>query len=161
MRAPLPPCADDPSRRVETVFTQIAATRMHDLPYLNPALEVAAVGFRRWEQSWIGVLVTPWGINLLQLPTHDAPFAPTRADTPVDLVLPGATLSFTQSWLEGLGDYRLCSLFSPAQQFADQTSAVQTAQAVIELLFAAPARPCPPSAGEPDRSRRRLFGLRP
>lgn len=159
--------AHDPSRRVEAAFAQIAATRMRDLPYLNPRLAVAAVGFRVWQASWIGVLGTPWGINLLQLPTDDAPFAAWRAADAIDVTLPGATLAFVPARLDALGEYRQCSLFSPAQQFADQASALATAHEVLRLLFepeastdataSAIATPAPPA----DPRRRRLFGLRP
>ncbi|WP_321858469.1 [NiFe]-hydrogenase assembly chaperone HybE [Paraburkholderia tropica] len=159
--------AHDPSRRVEAAFAQIAATRMRDLPYLNPRLAVAAVGFRLWQSSWIGVLVTPWGINLLQLPTDDAPFAAWRAADAIDVTLPGAMLAFVPARLDALGEYRQCSLFSPAQQFVDQASALATAHEVLRLLFepeasadataATVATPAPPA----DPRRRRLFGLRP
>jgi [NiFe] hydrogenase assembly HybE family chaperone len=179
--APAADPARDPSRRVEAAFTQIAATRMRDLPYLNPRLAVAAVGFREWQASWIGVLVTPWGINLLQLPTDDAPFAAWRAADAIEVTLPGATLAFVPARLDTLGDYRQCSLFSPAQQFADQASALATAHEVLRLLFepeastgatknstknaatnaattaSADATPAPLA----DPRRRRLFGLRP
>ena len=33
--------------------------RMHDVPILNPALNVEAVDFQRWQRHWLGVLVTP------------------------------------------------------------------------------------------------------
>jgi [NiFe] hydrogenase assembly HybE family chaperone len=190
-KAPRPAqSADDPSPRIEAVFTQIGATRMQGLPYLNPRLAVAAVGFQRWQTCWIGVLVTPWGINLLQLPTPDAPFPPWRADQTFDVPLPGATLSFMPARIDALGDYRLCPLFSPAQQFTDQESALATAREVLRLLFtpesgavemdasaiaaatvtataesattAAPAPPAPahPAPNAANPSRRRLFGRR-
>jgi [NiFe] hydrogenase assembly HybE family chaperone len=183
---------DDPSPRIEAAFTQIGATKMQGLPYLNPRLSVAAVDFRLWQESWIGALVTPWGINLLQLPTPEAPFPPWRADQTFDTLLPGATLSFMPARLDALGDYRMCPLFSPAQQFADQASAVATAREVLRLLFepeaeaasvpasspaaaalaarpgasvsppvpSAPTVPTQPGVDAPNRSRRRLFGLR-
>ncbi|WP_321788451.1 [NiFe]-hydrogenase assembly chaperone HybE [Paraburkholderia sp. J94] len=171
--APAADPARDPSRRVEAAFTQIAATRMRDLPYLNPRLAVAAVGFREWQASWIGVLVTPWGINLLQLPTDDAPFAAWRAADAIEVTLPGATLAFVPARLDTLGDYRQCSLFSPAQQFADQASALATAHEVLRLLFEPDAstgattnstkNATPDATPAPlaDPRRRRLFGLRP
>ena len=32
--------------------------------FVNPALAVEAVGFRPWEDHWLGVMVTPWFMNL-------------------------------------------------------------------------------------------------
>jgi [NiFe] hydrogenase assembly HybE family chaperone len=67
--------------------------------------------------------------------------------------LPGDALPFMAGHEAALGDYRLCSLFSPVLQFADQASACNTAEEVLKLLFPA----AQPTA--PDLSRRRLFGL--
>jgi len=153
---------DDPSPRLEAVFRRIGAERMHDLPFLNDRLTVEAVGFRAWQQSWPGVLITPWGINLLQLPMPDAPFPPVRADALVDVALPGGVVPFMPAHEDELGDYRMCSLYSPAQQFADQEAARLTARHVMALLF--PAAPDKAAQGkdqgqQPDPSRRRFLGL--
>ena len=49
-------------------FERIAATRMAGLPMNNPALKVAAVGFQPWAEDYLlGVLITPWAINLVVL----------------------------------------------------------------------------------------------
>ncbi|WP_246024859.1 [NiFe]-hydrogenase assembly chaperone HybE [Paraburkholderia dinghuensis] len=159
------------THRIESAFGHIAQTRMRDLPLLNPRLSVAAVGFRPWQSGWIGVLVTPWSINLLQFPTPDAPFAPARADAVFEIALPGATMPFMPARLDTLGEFRMCSLFSPAQQFADQETALATAHETLRLLFepddSAPANlrsASPTTRSQQDRptaSRRRLFGLRP
>ncbi|EQD58614.1 hydrogenase expression/formation protein HupJ, partial [mine drainage metagenome] len=45
--------------KLEEIFNRIAQTRMIDLPILNSAMRVEAVGFRLWEGHWVGVLVTP------------------------------------------------------------------------------------------------------
>ena len=48
--------------------TRIQRERMADIPLLNPALEVQAVGFSVWEAYCLGVLITPWFMNLMLLP---------------------------------------------------------------------------------------------
>jgi [NiFe] hydrogenase assembly HybE family chaperone len=159
------------TRRIESAFEHVGQTRMRDMPLSNPRLSVAAVGFRPWQSSWIGVLVTPWSINLLQFPTPEAPFAPARADAVIEVTLPGATLPFMQAQMDTLGEFRMCSLFSPAQQFADQETAIATAHETLRLLFepndnagahAGSASPATRSQPEqPAPSRRRLLGLRP
>jgi [NiFe] hydrogenase assembly HybE family chaperone len=170
------------TQRIEAAFGTIAQTRMHDMPLNNPRLQVAMVGLRMWQSSWIGVLVTPWSINLLQLPMPDAPFPPARADEVIDVALPGAVMPFIPARLEALGAYRMCSLFSPPQQFADQATAVAMAQETLRLLFEPDAQDVPDapdtsrqaqepagtrampsssaSSGAQNPSRRRLFGLR-
>jgi len=148
--------ADDPSPQLEAIFRRIADERMRDLPFLNDRLVVEAVGFHLWQQSWPGILITPWGINLLQLPTPDAPFPPVRADAQIEVALPGGVVSFMPAHEDQLGDYRLCSLYSPAQQFTDQEAARLTAQHVMALLFPDPSDD---AVEPPDRGRRRLLGL--
>lgn len=153
-----------PEARLEAVFTQIAHTRMRDIPIINPALRVEAIGFRRWCPGaaasevadgplWLGVLLTPWFMNLMLLPAGDEALPPVPPGGETLLALPGGDLPFMAGQEDGIGAYRLCSLFSPVLQFTDQDSARATALEVLRLLFPAP------EAGAPDLSRRRLFGL--
>ena len=55
-------------RSLEAAFNDILQTRMHDVPVLNTALSVQALGFLRYQQDWLGVLVTPWFMSLLLMP---------------------------------------------------------------------------------------------
>ena len=57
----------DPSARLNASFRD-AAERMQGLAIVNPALEVEAVGFAPWQDHWLGVMVTPWFMNLVLLP---------------------------------------------------------------------------------------------
>jgi hypothetical protein len=45
-----------------------AARAMRDLPVYNPALAVAAIGFRALDDHAFGVIVTPWFMNLVRVP---------------------------------------------------------------------------------------------
>lgn len=141
----------DPSDRLREVFSRIQAERMADVPLLNPALTVETVGFRLWQDSWLGVLITPWSMNLLAL-AGVTPFAPLGAHAVDSLTLPDGAVDFHGAFEPALGHYRQASLFSPMWQFANQDAARATAEEVMNLLF--------PAAPAPDLSRRRLFGLR-
>lgn len=141
----------NPSARLREVFSRIQAERMADVPLLNPALTVETVGFRLWQDSWLGVLITPWSMNLLAL-AGVTPFAPLGAHAVDSLTLPDGAVDFHGAFEPALGHYRQASLFSPMWQFAHQDVARATAEEVMNLLF--------PAAPAPDLSRRRLFGLR-
>ena len=52
--------------------TATIAQRMEGLNFVNPAIDVEAVGFAPWEAHWLGVMVTPWCINLMLLPRDTA-----------------------------------------------------------------------------------------
>ena len=138
----------------EALFERIAATRMQGIPILNPALRVQAVGFEPVPDAAaaaVGVLVTPWFMNLVWLPLD----ASTE-----DVAAPGATrerdvgterFPFIGAHESGFGRFEVCSLFSPMGEFADQDRAVATARAVLDELRRAP------SAAAPVSSRRALL----
>ena len=56
---------------------------------LNPALSVEAVGFRPWDEHWLGVLVTPWFMNLWLMPRVASRMAADRRGREPALRLPG------------------------------------------------------------------------
>lgn len=154
--------AENPSARIEAVFRRIQEERMADLPFLNPRLAVAAVGFARHSdhgEDWRGVLLTPWGIQLLLLPAI--------ADWPVPPPLERAfrqyaagTFAFLPNHEEGLGDYLACPLVSDMQLFADQETALATARACLIALDLAPGQTTAAAPGAPDSPERRRFLLR-
>lgn len=130
----------DPTAQVERVFGEIHATRMQGLPFLNSALRVEAVGFRRWEGRWLGVLITPWFMNLLLLPDADAAWRHVRYGDSLGYALPAGVFEFISAREPALGDYQSCSLFSPVFEFADQDGARATALAALAALFDAQAQ---------------------
>jgi len=50
---------------LEARFGDIAATRMRGVPVLHEGLAVQAVGFEAVDDGLVGVLVTPWFMNLV------------------------------------------------------------------------------------------------
>lgn len=157
------PMARDPSSLVTAVFRDIARTRMHGLPFLNEQLSVEAVSFAPWEGKWLGVLVTPWCMNLMLLPgAPDAWLALPQGEKRA-YRFPAGTYEFIGADDPHLGAYAICSLFSPMDGFADQGSARLVAMFAREALFdprhAAPVAPEPASvdAAEARPLSRRAF----
>jgi [NiFe] hydrogenase assembly HybE family chaperone len=127
----------DPSALLEVTFARIHETRMAGLPFVNPALRVEAVGFRRWEGLWLGVLITPWFMNLMLLPCAATEHAwpQVRYGESLAYRLPAGVFEFIRAQEPPLGDYQSCSLFSPMAVFADQAGARATAMAALAALF--------------------------
>ena len=50
------------------IYQRIADERMQGMPFVNRALRVEAVDFRAWDDHQVGVLITPWFMNLILLP---------------------------------------------------------------------------------------------
>ncbi len=125
---------DDPGARLEAAFTRIWKTRMEGLPFLNERLRVEAVGFRPWQGEWLGALVTPWFVNLVLMP-GEGEWTALRAGGERILAMPAGRFRFVAGHDEELGEYHACSLFSPAQAFADHETARAVAAASLEALF--------------------------
>jgi [NiFe] hydrogenase assembly HybE family chaperone len=123
-----------PAPRLEAAYTRIWRTRMAGLPFLNDNLRVEAVGFRAWEGQWLGALVTPWSMNLVLLP-GEGEWTPLPQGGERFVALPAGRFRFVAGHDEELGEHHACSLFSPAQEFADHETARAVAAAALEALF--------------------------
>jgi [NiFe] hydrogenase assembly HybE family chaperone len=132
--------------RLEEAFRRIENDRMQGMALLNPALRVEAVGFQAHGDGWLGVLITPWFINLVMLPRDASQWrelAPARATTES---FPLGEFEFLVGRDETLGAYKSCTLFSPALEFTDQEAARNAALAALEVLYAQPIPAEPPAA---------------
>ena len=121
--------------RLAAAFRGIHAERMQGLPFVNGVLQVEAVGFRRWEGRWLGVLITPWFINLVLLPDElDAwRSIPVRGESSYSF--PAGVFDFIGGFEPVVGEFQSCSLFSPVFEFASHEGARATAEAVLAALF--------------------------
>ncbi len=104
---------------------------MRDLPLLQDALAVEAIGFRRSGGARVGVLITPWAMNLLRLPDGDA-IPEGNVGT---RELPRGPVDFIGARDEGIGAYETCSLFSPMHRFENQEAARAVAFETLSLLL--------------------------
>ncbi len=150
--APLPSPAAALQRRFETIWRGAMA----DVPILNPALQVRTVGFRPWQDHWLGVLITPWFMNLMLLPRLAERWPPSAEGESRPIVLPAGVFEFIGARDKELGPWLACSLFSPMFEFHDMAGAEATALAVLQGLFDGPEPAPPPAADLAKRSF--LFG---
>lgn len=139
---------------LQSHFARIAATRMQGVPILHPGIGVAAVGFEPGADGLgaVGVLVTPWFMNLVWLPLVER----DARDRPLPALAVGATrmravgnerFDFIGAHEPGFGSYEACSLFSPMLDFADEATALATAAQVLAILRAPPPAPSAATAG--------------
>ncbi len=108
-----------PAQALERAFGSILQRQMQDMPMLNPALAVEAVGFRPWCDHWLGILVTPWFMNLVLMPRVSAKWQPIGERETRHYVFPAGVFEFIGGSDPALGDYQACSLFSPMFEFGD------------------------------------------
>ncbi len=150
-----------PGDAVEEAFFRIQREQMADVPILNPALSVEAVGFQRWQGHWLGVVVTPWCMSLLLMPGSSENWVSTGDNKRRFVRFPAGDFAFLGSAETELGEYQSCPLFSPMGQFASQAEATMTGRAsLIALLSAKSSAAEPGKPEEPSLSRRRFLALR-
>jgi [NiFe] hydrogenase assembly HybE family chaperone len=123
---------------LEACFCEIAATRMLGVPVLNPNLRVQAVGFEcdaAETDVAVGILITPWFMNLLRMPMNDAAGQGMLAiGIKAERDCGAHRFEFIGSHEAATGAFEAASLYSPMFEFADQAAAVATACEVLKLL---------------------------
>jgi [NiFe] hydrogenase assembly HybE family chaperone len=134
-------------------FEHIYVEHMQDLPIVNPRVQVEAIGFQDYEGHELGVLVTPWFMNLVLLPGGDEWCESAQGDTET-INFPSGPIDFTTSRDDVLGTYLTAVLFRSVSDLPDQSMVRALAEQVMKDLFA-------PVRSERTLSRRELLtGLR-
>jgi [NiFe] hydrogenase assembly HybE family chaperone len=140
---------------LEAHFRIVHERAMRDVPICNERLAVEATDFRLFADWAVGVVVTPWFMNVVAAPVAGAaPFAVAPGETQA-VVLPTGTVDFLAADLDGFPRLLLCSLFSPMDDFVDHEAAMATARAALDLLLTAP--PPPPERASQTMDRRAFF----
>ncbi len=168
-RTPTPPAAtaigENPAARLEQMYLHIWATSMHDLPFVNPALSVEAVGFRRWRTAdlaahgstplrpalladdagnaagdWVGAVITPWFINLFLLPGGGNLWSDRASGERCHIDFPIGPLEFIADYNAAaeVPAYQYCPLFAPPSQFVSQSAARAAARAALDTMLHPP-----------------------
>jgi len=122
---------------LEALYREIEATRMDGVPILNEKLQVAALGFEPWQEYALGVLLTPWFMNLVLVPLDQGKFMESAPEIGAKRIVnvPAGQVEFILFFEEGFGWSLSCSLFSPMFEFADQAAALETAQAALDEIL--------------------------
>jgi len=120
---------------LEQLYEKIRLERMVGIPVLNDRIRVQAVGFRVWEGHVLGVLVTPWFMNLMLLPGQDDEWSSFRIGSKYLYTFAAGSFEFIFGEEPGLGHYKSCSMFSPMFEFESHEAAIIAAETIIPALF--------------------------
>ncbi len=120
---------------LEQLYENIRVTRMVGVPILNEKIKVQAVGFREWNQHVLGVLITPWFMNLMLLPTENTSWDGFKFGSKHSYTFEAGAFEFILGEEEDLGQYMSCSMFSPMFDFENHQAAVETAEAIVSGMF--------------------------
>ena len=140
-------------------FNHIHQQHMRDTPLCNPQLRVEAIDFQPYQNQVMGVVVTPWFMNLILAPLagHDFPAGEIGAKRSMDFA--AGPVLFNIGEVPDFGRLDTCSLFSPMSTFADHAMAVNTARTILDKLMVepVPAQPAPTPPSPPQMVSRRAL----
>ena len=126
---------DELAKRLESDFREVWHAKMRDVPLVNKVLHVQAVGFQYWNERPLGIVITPWFMNLFMLPKEGEDWSNLVAGEKETIGFPSGDYEFIHNVREQSGGYKACSLFSPMGDFNTQAQAVDVARAVMVELF--------------------------
>jgi len=136
----------DPSARLNAA-SRAAAQRMEGLGIVNPALEVEAVDFLPWHDHWLGVMVTPWFMNVVLLPRLRSRWQSLPVGGKRKVEFPAGVYEFIGADDAIVGEHQTCSLFSPMHEFENHAAARLVAQLARAALFDPANAEAPERAG--------------
>lgn len=111
-----------------------------DRPPVNASLSCRAVGFSRYRGDWLGVLITPWFVDLYLLPGDGELWGDIPSGQRRYVELPLGTVPFTAADDPGIGSYQYSPLISPVSVVPDMAAAVKLANEVLLGIFGEAAR---------------------
>jgi [NiFe] hydrogenase assembly HybE family chaperone len=121
--------------RLVQVFEAIDLQRMQDMPLRNGQLNVESVGFHLYQDHLLGVLITPWFMNLVMLPLREKDKAELKAGHRTRWRFPGESVEFITSPLPKFGWIHSAALFSSVSGFPDQDAARDVATEALGRLL--------------------------
>lgn len=126
---------DDITHRLIADFREIWHAKMRDVPMVNKMLSVEAVGFQLQDGRPLGVLLSPWFMNLVLLPSDSDDWSTLTPGAKEVIAFPSGEYEFIHNTRPMVGGYKACSLFSMMGEFKTQMQAVEVARAVMAALF--------------------------
>lgn len=112
------------------IYAGVRAGPMRGVPICNDALDVEAIGFRALGETAVGIVVTPWFMNLIVVPQ-----SAISSSGAVRVALPAGDVECVPAELDGFGAILACSLFSPMFEFSDMSAAREAAREAMKALF--------------------------
>ena len=131
------PSGEDRILQLVDRFTHIGETAMRELPIYNHALQVEAIGFKPTAAGWLGVLITPWFINVVLLPKQKQEATIPLGEKVTHKLISGEHV-FTVGEDDELGRYDFLTLASPTLKYKSHQAACEVAQKALAKLLTPP-----------------------
>ncbi|MCU7796793.1 MAG: [NiFe]-hydrogenase assembly chaperone HybE [Candidatus Thiodiazotropha sp. (ex Myrtea spinifera)] len=129
------PELDPLTQRIEETFTRIEQEQMKGIPLLNPNLKVQTSSFQLFEERIVGIVITPWLMNLILFPAEGEDWSNLTLGEKQTHRFPANEYRFMVNEFEGIGQCQTHSLHSPMHEFMDQDHAVAAAESFMQTLM--------------------------
>lgn len=149
---------ESPDVFLQSHYQHVWRTRMQDLPFVNAGLAVETIGFRQHQGDWLGVVITPWFLNLFLLYGGGSLWADLSAGQRRLVQLPCGSLQFIADHDPDIGVYQYCPLLASMNALLDMATA---RQAALDALQAVLTQAAPESSCRSDFSPTSQVGLKP
>lgn len=128
----------NPAAQLEAEFQEIAQREMQQLPFFQPHIPIRACGFQRFEDQWVGAMLTPWMLSLMILPGPEQSWELRTVGDRLGLILPYGNIRFTVGQLENCGQYLASSLLSPLPSDARPDDLLSLAENSVKMVLSLP-----------------------
>ena len=123
------------ARNVEAAFDRIHCENMQGIPILNTRINVECIGFQSFQERVVGVVITPWLMTVILLPSEDEDWSNLELGRKKFLEFPSKSYKFMLNEFEGIGFCQTHSLHSPMKAFSSHEFAVKAAEDFIEKMM--------------------------
>ncbi|MEW7980842.1 MAG: [NiFe]-hydrogenase assembly chaperone HybE [gamma proteobacterium symbiont of Phacoides pectinatus] len=122
-------------RIIGQTFERILREQMQGIPLLNERLRVETLGFQEWRGRVVGIVITPWLMNLVMLPGEGDDWESMELGDKQPQEFPSTTYRFMVNEIDGIGRCQTHSLYSPMHEFLSQEHALAAARGFLDTLM--------------------------
>jgi len=123
---------------IQKTFEKILAENMQGIPILNSRISVQTLGFQEYQDRVMGIIITPWLMNLVLLPSSEEDWSDLALGHKEFHEFPAGKYKFLVNEIDGIGFCQTYSLFSPMNNFVSQEQAIVAAQNFLDKLTVTP-----------------------
>lgn len=120
---------------LEVTFNKIHQEQMQGIPILNPLITVETLGFHEYQGRIVGIVITPWMMNMLMLPKDDEDWSQYNIGHKLPHQFPSSTYKFMVNEIDGIGFCQTYSIFSPMREFVNHEHALSAAQSFLDTMM--------------------------
>ena len=120
---------------VEQAFCKILRESMQGIPILNSKINVEALGFQSYQGRIMGIVITPWLMNVILLPAQNDDWSGLDLGHKETRTFGSRAHKFLVNDIDGIGICQTHSLHSPMNEFSSHEHARRAAQSFLDGLL--------------------------